>query len=154
MKQKLSTRLISMLLVVATLVGLLAVPASAADTLNNSGSVKITQDGFGNYLSKKSGGTIGGGYWQYTSNDGLTGAAYCVNWGLTGVSPSKSLTIQPYNRSPQTMGAFANGYPARTLEQFRQLHQDDVRGIANLTETEYKYATQVAVWATCGQISD
>ena len=153
MKQKLSTRLISMLLVIATLVGLLAVPASAADTLNKSGSVKITQDGFGNFLSKKSGGTIGGGYWQYTSNDGLTGAAYCVNFGLTGVSPSKSLTIQPYNRSPQTMGAFANGYPARTLEQFKQLHQDDVRGIANLTETEYKYATQVAVWATCGQIS-
>ena len=153
MKRKFSTRLISMLLVVATLVGLLAVPASAADTLNNSGSVKITQDGFGNYLSKKSGGTIGGGYWQYTSNDGLTGAAYCINWGLTGVSPNKSLTIQPYNRSPQTMGAFANGYPARTLEQFKQLHQDDVRGIANLTETEYKYATQVAVWATCGQIS-
>ena len=153
MKRKLSTRLISMLLVIATLVGLLAVPASAADTLNKSGSVKITQDGFGNFLSKKSGGTIGGGYWQYTSNDGLTGAAYCVNFGLTGVSPSKSLTIQPYNRSPQTMGAFANGYPARTLEQFKQLHQDDVRGIASLTETEYKYATQVAVWATCGQIS-
>ena len=153
MKQKLSTRLISMLLVIATLVGLLAVPASAADTLNKSGSVKITQDGFGNFLSKKSGGTIGGGYWQYPSNDGLTGSAYCINWGLTGVSPSKSLTVQPYNRSPQTMGAFANGYPARTLEQFKQLHQDDVRGIANLTETEYKYATQVAVWATCGQIS-
>ena len=152
MKHKLSTRLISMLLVIATLVGLLAVPASAA-TLHDSGSVKITQAGFGNYLSKKSGGTIGGGYWQYTSNDGLKGAAYCVNWGLTGVSPNKSLTIEPYNRSPQTMGAFANGYPARTLDQFKQLHQGDVRGIQQLTEDEYKYATQVAVWATCGQIS-
>ena len=152
MKHKLSTRLISMLLVIATLVGLLAVPASAA-SLDNSGSVKITMNGFGNFLTKKSGGTIGGGYWQYTSNDGLKGAAYCVNWGLTGVSPSKSLTIHPYNRNPQTMGAFANGYPARTLEQFKQLHASDVRGIASLTETEYKYATQVAVWATCGQIA-
>ena len=28
-----------------------------------------------------------------------------------------------------------------------------MRGINNLTEDEYKYATQVAVWATCGQIS-
>ena len=152
MKHKLSTRLISMLLTLATLAGLLAVPASAA-TLHDSGSVKITQAGFGNYLSKKSGGTIGGGYWQYTSNDGLKGAAYCINWGLTGVSPNKSLTIEPYNRSPQTMGAFANGYPARTLDQFKQLHKDDVRGIQQLTEDEYKYATQVAVWATCGQIS-
>lgn len=66
MKHKRLTRLISMLLVVATLIGLLAVPASAA-SLANSGSVKITMNGFGNYLSKKSGGTIGGGYWQYTS---------------------------------------------------------------------------------------
>ena len=152
MKHKNLQRIVAILLVVATLAGLLAVPASAA-SLANSGSVKITMNGFGNYLSKKSGGTIGGGYWQYTSNDGLTGAAYCINWGLTGVSPSKSLTIQPYNRNPQTMGAFANGYPARTLEQFKQLHANDVRGITNLTETEYKYATQVAVWATCGQIA-
>ncbi len=28
-----------------------------------------------------------------------------------------------------------------------------MQGINNLTETEYQYATQVAVWATCGQIS-
>ena len=51
------------------------------------------------------------------------------------------------------MGAFTNGYPNRTLAQFKELHASDVRGIAQLTETEYKYATQVAVWATCGQIS-
>ena len=152
MKHKLSTRLISMLLVLATLFGLLAVPASAA-TLDDSGSVKITMDGFGSYLSKKAGGTIGGGYWQYTSNKGLKGAAYCVNWGLTGVSPSKSLTIRPYNRNPKTMGAFANGYPSRTLEQFKELNTPTFPDIANLTVTEYKYATQVAVWATCGQIA-
>ncbi len=151
MKHKFSTRLISLLLVIVTLVGLL-IPASAA-SLGESGTVKITQDGFGNYLTKKSGGTIGGGYWKYTSNNGLTGSAYCVNWGLTGVSPSKSLTVQEYNRNPQTMGAFTNGYPNRTLAQFKELHASDVRGIAQLTETEYKYATQVAVWATCGQIS-
>ncbi len=151
MKHKFTTRLLSLLLVIATLAGLL-IPASAA-SLSGSGTVRITQDGFGNYLSKSNGGTIGGGYWKYTSNDGLTGSAYCVNWGLTGVSPSKALTVQPYNRNPQTMGAFTNGYPNRTLAQFKELHPNDVRGIAQLTETEYKYATQVAVWATCGQIS-
>ena len=150
MKHKFLTRLISMLLVIVTLIGLF-IPASAA-SLGESGTVKITQDGFGNFLTKKSGGTIGGGYWKYTSNNGLTGSAYCVNWGLTGVSPSKSLTVQEYNRNPQTMGAFTNGYPNRTLAQFKELHASDVRGIAQLTETEYKYATQVAVWATCGQI--
>ena len=72
---------------------------------------------------------------------------------LKGVSPSKALTVQEYNREPKTMGAFANGYPNRTLEQFKELHANDVRGIASLTEDEYKYATQMAVWATCGQLS-
>lgn len=69
------------------------------------------------------------------------------------MSPNKALTLQEYNRNPQTMGVFANGYPMRTLEQFKELHPDDVRGITNLTEDEYKYATQVAVWASCGQLS-
>ena len=152
MKHKHFNRLLSMLLVVATLFGLMAVPASAA-SLENSGTVTIQQAGYGNYLSKKNGGTIGGGYWKYTSNDGLTGTAYCVNHGLKGVSPSKALTIQPYNRNPQTMGVFAGGYPNRTLEQFKELHQDDVRGVNALTEDEYKYATQLAIWASCGQLA-
>ena len=152
MKHKHFNRLLSMLLVVATLFGLMAVPASAA-SLGDSGTVTIQQAGYGNYLSKKNGSTIGGGYWKYTSNNGLTGTAYCVNHGLKGVSPSKALTVQEYNREPKTMGAFANGYPNRTLEQFKELHANDVRGIASLTEDEYKYATQMAVWATCGQLA-
>ena len=59
MKHKNLQRIVAILLVVATLAGLLAVPASAA-SLANSGSVKITMDGFGNYLSKKSGGPSAG----------------------------------------------------------------------------------------------
>lgn len=79
MKHQFYKRIISLLLALATLVGIFVLPASAA-TLGDSGTVKITQAGFGNYLNKTSGGTIGGGYWKYTSNDGLTGSAYCVNW--------------------------------------------------------------------------
>ncbi|MEY8404284.1 SpaA isopeptide-forming pilin-related protein [Oscillospiraceae bacterium 44-34] len=145
-------RIIALIMAAITVFGMLAVPASAA-SLTTSGSVTIQQAGYGNYLTKTTGGTIGGGYWKYTSNNGATGTAYCVNHGLKGVSPSKSLTIQEYNRSPKTMGAFANGYPNRTLEQFKELHGGDVRGIASLTEDEYKYATQLAVWATCGQLA-
>ena len=141
-----------MLLVVATLFSLLAVPANAA-SLKDSGSVTLQHLGRDEFLSKSSGGSLGGGHWSYTSSKGLTGTAYCVNWGLSAVSPSKALTLQEYNRNPKTMGAFANGYPQRTLEQFKELHTGDVRGIAGLTETEYQYATQVAVWATCGQLS-
>lgn len=158
MKHKCFDRIVSLLLVIATLTGLLVIPTSAtglsnSGTLANSSTVKIQMDGSGGFLNKSTGGNIVGGYWKYTSNDGLTGSAYCVNWGLTGVSPSKSLSIQEYNRNPQTMGVFAGGYPNRTLEQFKELHADDVRGVANLTEVEYKYATQVAIWASCGQIS-
>ena len=145
-------RLLSILLTVITLLGVMSLPANAA-SLNNSGTVTIQQAGYGKYLTKSTGGTIGGGYWTYTSNDGLTGTAYCVNWGLKAVSPSKALTIQEYNRSPKTMGAFANGYPNRTLAQFKELHADDVRGIGSLTEDEYKYATQLAVWSTCDQLA-
>ena len=46
MKHKHFNRLLSMLLVVATLFGLLAVPASAA-TLGDSGTVTIKQAGYG-----------------------------------------------------------------------------------------------------------
>ena len=49
MKHKHFNRLLSMLLVVATLFGILTVPASAA-TLDNSGTVTIQQAGFGKYL--------------------------------------------------------------------------------------------------------
>ena len=74
-------RCLAMLLVIATLAGLLVTPASAASsgTLANSQSVTIKRVSRGEYLSKSSGGTIGG-YWEYTSNDGLTGTAYCINW--------------------------------------------------------------------------
>ena len=120
MKRKHINRLLSMLLAVATLFSLLTLPANAA-SLKNSGTVTIQQAGYGKYLTKTTGGTIGGGFWKYTSNDGLTGTAYCVNHGLKGVSPSKALTVQEYNRNPKTMGAFASGYPNRTLEQFKEL---------------------------------
>ena len=92
-------RVIALFLAAITIFGMLTVPASAA-SLKDSGTVTIQQAGYGKYLSKKNGGTIGGGYWKYTSNNGATGTAYCVNHGLKGVSPSKALTVQEYNRNP------------------------------------------------------
>ena len=68
MKHKHFNRLLSMLLVVATLFGILTVPASAA-TLDNSGTVTVQQAGFGKYLGTTKGNSIGGGYWKYTSNE-------------------------------------------------------------------------------------
>ncbi len=53
-------RLLSILLAVVTLFGVLSIPANAA-SLNDSGTVTIQQAGYGKYLTKSSGGTIGGG---------------------------------------------------------------------------------------------
>lgn len=154
-------RFLSMLLAVATMLSVFALPASATEVTpasdkslgDGSTSVTIAKGTNLHILSKSTGGTIGGSAWTYTSNDSITGPAYCVNWGLNMVSPTKRLQITGrYDRNPQTMGAFANGYPQRTLEQFKSLHPE-ISGIANLTQDEYAYATQLAIWATCGQLS-
>ncbi len=160
MKHK-KRRFLSMLLAVATMLSMFALPASATEVTpasdkslgDGSTSVTIAKGTNLHILSKSTGGTIGGSAWTYTSNDSITGPAYCVNWGLNMVSPTKRLQITGrYDRNPQTMGAFANGYPQRTLEQFKSLHSE-IQGIANLTKDEYAYATQLAIWATCGQLS-
>ena len=158
--KKHANRILSLLLVVVTLFSLAATPAMAAvvpsqnkSLGDGSSTVTIKQGSYIRILGKSTGGTVGGSGWTYTSNDGITGPAYCVNWGLSAVSPSKKLEITGrYDRSPKTMGAFANGYPQRTLEQFKSLHPG-IQGIGNLTENEYAYATQLAIWATCGQLA-
>ena len=160
MKQR-HTRLLALLLAVVTLFSSLGMTALAADEpadiksslAEGSTSVTISIGTRLEVLGKSTGGSIGGSSWSYTSNNGITGPAYCVNWGLSAVSPSKRLEITGrYDRSPKTMGAFANGYPQRTLEQFKELHPS-IQGIANLTQAEYAYATQLAIWATCGQLA-
>lgn len=148
--KKQMNRILSLLLAVVTLFSLAATPAMAAvvpsqnkSLGDGSSNVTIKIGTRLNILGKSTGGSIGGSGWTYTSNDGITGPAYCVNWGLNAVSPSKKLEITGrYDRSPKTMGAFANGYPQRTLEQFKELHSG-IQGIDKLTETEYAYATQI-----------
>ena len=150
-------RAVSLLLVAATMLSLAVTSAGAVDggeSLGNGSSYVTIKKGTNHYiLYKSTGGTISGSAWTYTSNDGISGPAYCVNWGLDPVSSSKRLQITGrYDRSPKTMGAFANGYPQRTLAQFKELHPD-IPGIENLTEAEFAYATQLAVWSTCGQLA-
>ena len=116
MKHKPFTRILSLLLAVATLASLLTFPASAA-TLNTSGSVTIQYLGRKEYLSKSTSGSLSGSSWTYTSNDGLTGTAYCVNWGLAAVSPSKprlrtDLSLTPKARPFRSKRA--KRYPSRS----------------------------------------
>jgi uncharacterized surface anchored protein len=51
------------------------------------------------------------------------------------------------------MGAFANGYPQRTLSDFLSVNLAEYPELAGLTEPEWEYATQAAVWATLGQLA-
>jgi len=159
MMQKLIRRWLALLLAAAAMFNLLILPASAESptaqaSLENASTASLVYDRSENLhiLNKSTGGTFGGCAWVYTTDTGVTGPGYCVNYNLTG-APNKVMPVEKFSGSPKTMGAFANGYPQRTLEQFKELHKDDVRGIDALTELEYAYATQVAVWSTCGQVS-
>ena len=79
MKHKHFNRLLSLLLVVTMLAGLFSLSVSA-ESLVSSSTVTIQSTGRNEYLSKSTGGSLGGSSWTYTSNDGITGTAYCVNW--------------------------------------------------------------------------
>ncbi len=72
-------RLLSLLLAITAVLSLFSFPVSAS-TLNTSASVLISSSGRHEYLYKSSGGTLGGSNWDYLSNDGIRGTAYCVNW--------------------------------------------------------------------------
>lgn len=73
---------------------------------------------------------------------------------MTTPPADKKLTIAgKYTANPATIGAFANGYPQRALEDFVQINQAQYPEISGLTVSEYACATQVAVWATLGQLA-
>ena len=91
--------------------------------------------------------------WTYTSDTGIQGPAYCINWGLAKPSETKKITITgKYTTTPQTIGAFSGGYPQRSLEDFISINKADNPLIANLTREEYVAAPQAAVWTTLGQL--
>ena len=81
----------------------------------------------------------------------MTGPAYCVNHGLHFTS--RTLPIDgKYTASPKTAGVFANGYPQHSIETFFGLYLNANPILNGLTEEEYAYATQLAIWATLGQL--
>jgi uncharacterized surface anchored protein len=151
--RKLTHKAIALLLAVVTLLGM-AIPASAASISDGkSTSVTIKMGTRNTYLTLSNGNTLGGEGWTYTTNDGIQGPGFCINWGLKAPSSTKQLQISGrYTASPKTAGAFANGYPQFPLSDFLEVNSD-VSELKGLTVDEYVYATQVAVWATLGQLA-
>lgn len=128
-----------------------ALPA-LADSIEDTGSntAKISQVFRHNYLKNSSGGTVSGAYWEHITEKGIQGPAFCINWGLAAQT-QKWLEIKYRGVDAKTQGAFASGYPQVTLAEFL-MDNAHVSGLAGLTVDEFAYATQIAVWATLGQL--
>ena len=143
-------RLLALLLAACTVFGL-GISAQASSLADGSKTCTISQETRHTYLMAESGTYLGGAGYTYTTNDGLTGAAYCIDHGLHNTTKVLPITGK-YNASPAAAGAFANGYPQHSLETFLGLYLDRWPVLAGLTVDEYRYATQIAVWASLGQL--
>lgn len=151
MNHSMKNRLVAMLLAVCTILGM-GVPASASSVQDGSKTCTISPETRHTFLVTDQGTYLGGSGYTYTTNDGLTGPAYCIDHGLYYTGKVLPITGK-YTVSPQTAGAFANGYPQHSLETFLGLYLSNHPILSGLTEDEYRYATQIAVWATLGQLA-
>jgi len=144
-------RALSLLLALLMTFSLFSVGASASTIEDGSRTASMTL-GPGHFFLKTTAGTsLGAWGYTYTTNDGLTGPAYCVNHGLHFTS--RTLPIEgKYTSSPKTAGVFANGYPQHSIDTFLGLYLSANPILSGLTEDEYAYATQLAIWATLGQL--
>ncbi len=143
--------LLAILSILAVIPPISADAAIIADGVAKTVTIKLNET---HYIFETVGGTkLQGQSWTYTTDNGITGPGYCINWGLKMPSTTKQIPITgKYTATPQTIGAFANGYPQRTLEDFILINKAKYPVIANLTREEYVAATQAAVWTTLGQL--
>lgn len=145
------TRVLALFLSVLMLVGILPMSASASTIADGSSTCTIAPVERHYFLTTTVGTRLGASAYQYTTNDGVSGPGYCIDHGLN--YSSHALEIRgAYTASPSTAGAFANGYPQHSLATFLGRYPNDTT-LDGLTETEYGYATQLAVWATLGQLA-
>lgn len=145
-------RFISTLLCVAIIMSLCVPFASAASLQDGAAWVKVSLKEETDYLRWTNGASVKGDTWSYVSDTGVSGAAFCVNWGLNAAGSNKQLTITGRYSDPKVQGAMANGYPARSVADFLAINSS-VSELAGLTESELEYATQIAVWAATGKLA-
>ncbi len=156
-KKQIGNKVVSFVLLIAMLFSM-AVNVSAAQTETlgdgKAKTVTVTMKEKFNIMQTSDGVNLNGYAWEYLTDTGIVGPAYCINWGLKNPASNKKLTIAgKYTANPKTIGAFASGYPQRSLEDFISLYSGDRPILANLTREEFASATQIAVWATLGQVA-
>ena len=140
-------RIIAMMLTLATLLGMLAVPASAASTLEEAmAEVDIYAKGEELVYLTMNGQVKGQHYTYYNYTSVQTGEtteipAYCVDprlYGVPSVVPEGTAvkySSDGKNTDPKIMGIIANGYPHMSLDSL---------GLNSIEEAYY--ATKTALW--------
>ena len=152
-KKHYGKKLISMLLLVSMIFSMFVTANAETISDGNAKTVTITMDEKFSIMSTTDGVKLNGYAWSYKTDTGIKGPAYCINFGLKNPPSTKKLTIGgKYTATPPTIGAFASGYPQRSLEDFRMLYSPESPVLADLTREEYASATQIAIWATLGQV--
>ena len=139
-------RLIALLLVLVTMLGMLPGAALAADTEEEAlGEVDIFNGGYEMYYLSMNGRVRKQSYtyFNYVNSKGETKEipAYCVNPTTKGVpqtvSPGQSIKYlaEEKGSDPKVRGIIANGYPTRGLSELK-------------LENKYQafYATKMALW--------
>ena len=150
MRTKFTHRLLAVALAVCTILGLVPL-ASAASIADGSKTATIAHTENISILPTNRGNILKAAGYTYTTNDGLSGPAYCIDYGLSNTTKTLPITGK-YSSHPAAAGVFANGYPQHSLELFSELYLASNPILSGLTEEEYRYATQIAVWASLGQL--
>lgn len=161
MKHKLK-RLLSSVLAATTMFSSFAGAIPQAAALSGGDSVTLIFDeDKQNYLREKKGGT-----WVslpihecYAEEQGEKLLSYCMDHGKHGiheVAPSTNRhtyildSDTGYTQNPKAVGVIMRGSGWLTLQSFLNQFPSVPR---DLTEDEYRYATQTAIWAALGQLS-
>lgn len=113
MKHTWQHRLLALVLVVCMAFGL-GISAQASSIADGTKTCTVALGMRNNFLVTTAGTTLRAGDYTYTTNDGLTGAAYCIDHGLDYTDRVLPVTGK-YTASPATAGAFANGYPQHSV---------------------------------------
>ena len=79
---KSGTRWMAVLLAALMLIGLFPISAHAATIADGSATATVGPVERYYFLRTTAGTVLGASAYQYTTNDGLTGPAYCINHGL------------------------------------------------------------------------
>ena len=145
-------KMLALVLVLCTLLSICTMSASASSIADGSKTCTVSMATRHTYLTTTAGTSLGASGYIYTTNDGLTGPAYCIDHGLNWTGKSLPITGK-YHASPATAGVFANGYPQFTVQMFLDLYSERNAILEGLTEEELRYSTQVAVWASLGQVA-